>query len=405
MRKQTFKKIALAFGAIFAMTIAGCSENNSSDEMTAEYLPAQLQEGDDWCFVGTEGKVFAKDQFEFEPSAVINGVFSAVDSTGISLYKFDKNGSSPIANCSHLYTVGYANEGLIPITRPQSRIEVVDINGKTKFALDPVDSCEIIYSNLAFHDGMLEVQDANSKCGYFNSKGECTIKPQYDYASDFSDGLAYVGNIVNDKYAIKVIDINGNVKFDVKDGYLPILNFRSGKLFVRGESDEIAWYDAKGEFNKCPDAVHNVMQWNDKAYVYVSGNGCGVMDYEGNNIVPDCYMAIQILPDGKFLCSNNQTCTIFSAGGKEETVIDGFHGMVAYLAPVGYFGYYDDVQLLDSKGKSRDDKVFYSFGFRSSVSEYLVNDKPGAMPTNVGGELYFDDEDMDDDSISAEVAE
>lgn len=51
----------------------------------------------------------------------------------------------------------------------------------------------------------------DGKYGFINLKGQEVIKPQYDYAEDFSDGLAKVCNNIdkNDNQKCRYIDING----------------------------------------------------------------------------------------------------------------------------------------------------------------------------------------------------
>ena len=61
----------------------------------------------------------------------------------------------------------------------------IDTLGNIAFKFD---NCNAISS---FHNGLARVQ-IGEKWGYINTKGEFTIKPQYDYAIDFSDGFALV---------------------------------------------------------------------------------------------------------------------------------------------------------------------------------------------------------------------
>jgi len=51
--------------------------------------------------------------------------------------------------------------------------------------------------------------EENGKYGYINAMGQVVIKPHYDFASDFSEGLAYVGKSGNVSY----IDCNDNIQF------------------------------------------------------------------------------------------------------------------------------------------------------------------------------------------------
>ena len=94
------------------------------------------------------------------------------------------------------------------------------------------------------------------KWGFINEKGEVTIEPQYKYANDFSNGLAYVGDNSSSYY----IDYNGNI----------MLN-----------SDNFQGYRFEENFEKDGTAVIYGMTENDAVRMHYSG----VIDKEGNLLI------------------------------------------------------------------------------------------------------------------------
>jgi Copper amine oxidase N-terminal domain./KWG Leptospira. len=69
--------------------------------------------------------------------------------------------------------------------------------------------------------------EENEKYGYINKNGQVVIKPQYDFASNFSEGLA----CVEKDGILSYIDCNGNVQFNVKcDG---VGDFCQGRTWLR----------------------------------------------------------------------------------------------------------------------------------------------------------------------------
>jgi hypothetical protein len=45
---------------------------------------------------------------------------------------------------------------------------------------------------LLFKEGLAAVEDTNGKWGFINTNGEFVVKPVYDYAESFQNGLAVV---------------------------------------------------------------------------------------------------------------------------------------------------------------------------------------------------------------------
>ena len=45
-----------------------------------------------------------------------------------------------------------------------------------------------------FRDGLALAYTGNQKYGYVNTRGEWVIAPEYDFACDFSEGMALVGD-------------------------------------------------------------------------------------------------------------------------------------------------------------------------------------------------------------------
>jgi len=73
-----------------------------------------------------------------------------------------------------------------------------------------------------FSEGLARVK-LNDKYGYINEKGEVIIPPQFDIAYDFHNGLARVAKYINNEEKFGYIDKSGkivvNLAYDVADDF------------------------------------------------------------------------------------------------------------------------------------------------------------------------------------------
>ena len=118
-----------------------------------------------------------------------------------------------------------SSEGLIPYWNSQedgnTYLGYLDKKGNIAIQPKPCKGKdEIIWYNPSFINGLAVAYDSVSgKYGFINKKGEFAIKPTFDYADAFSEGLAPV--LVNKKYGY--IDKNGkfiiNLQFDYAERF------------------------------------------------------------------------------------------------------------------------------------------------------------------------------------------
>jgi hypothetical protein len=151
---------------------------------------------------------------------------------GIEYFQIEKNGKTgfrdldgniviePIYDMAEMFSEGY------------SAVTVGEKHGfideKGKYAL-PLQSYKFLGS---LHNGLADFR-INDKVGFINIKGEIIIKPQFDWADEFSEGLCVVrndnGKIGSGKNGY--IDTNGNVVIDYKFEYAG--KFENGRAHVQ----------------------------------------------------------------------------------------------------------------------------------------------------------------------------
>lgn len=64
-----------------------------------------------------------------------------------------------------------------------------------------------------FRDGLALAYTENQKYGYVNTRGEWVIAPEYDFACDFSEGMALVGMATGRDESLTRLSTEGAERF------------------------------------------------------------------------------------------------------------------------------------------------------------------------------------------------
>jgi hypothetical protein len=89
---------------------------------------------------------------------------------------------------------------------------------------------------IKFSTGLAPAADKNKKAGYINKRGEWIIKPQYDYANSFYNGIAYVRGEIDGKQKAGYIKPDGS--YFIKQKYSLIYYFPIDDICVFVADDD-----------------------------------------------------------------------------------------------------------------------------------------------------------------------
>lgn len=92
--------------------------------------------------------------------------------------------------------------------------------------------------------------ESSYKYGYINNEGYLSIKPQYAYAKEFSEGLAFVKNDTYSEIWI-CIDTEGNYIFEVNAKY--VYSFQDSIALLINEIKMITYVNHSGNIFTSPD--------------------------------------------------------------------------------------------------------------------------------------------------------
>lgn len=374
-----FNSIYLLLALAATTTLSGCFSSTKSNNILdmSELIPARESSKDDWGFYSPDGEFFLADEYENRPSSVINGYFSVEEGkSGYTLYKFDKK--KPTAVLEELYAVGYVSDDLIPIVRKGERITVVNTSGETQFTLDPVNGKEITFAAPGFVEGRLRIHDENNNYGFVDTDGSYVIKPKYNTANEFAEGLAVVSERdEDDNLQFSVINDAGAIVFKIKQQPYTY-NFEDGMLIVQDDNGRLIFIDNSGnQVLKCPSKCKEINDYNKKFIVYRTDNyKYGVINFEGENIIRAKYDAIALYGDNRFICKteDGDDCEIVVLDEAAEELFDiDDYTIVIWAGRYGLIGSdKNGLEFLDNEGKPLKNAQFEEVGpgFNASYAIY-----------------------------------
>lgn len=210
MKNMFFARILCA---AFFMTLLGGSAIAQKQDNNLFLIVND--EGTLYGYINNKGKVVIKPQFSGASSEFSENMAIIVDTS--SLYGFI-NQTGKVVIPAKYDDVTKFSEG-VAIVKKDGKWIIIDKTGKT------IAKCEELLNDYGhiniheFHDGMA-LFSADDKYGYINKQGKIAIRPSFDYADNFSNGLA-ITRVETDKddstiYRIGYIDKSGSYVWSVR---------------------------------------------------------------------------------------------------------------------------------------------------------------------------------------------
>lgn len=317
--KPTFLKIVIAFFIGIAITSCGRDSHPAVTPADSAYAFAVKATPDGlWGLADANGNLIVDYRFESVPTAVIDDVFSAHSDSGIVVYRLPE----ATAIFSELRAAGCPADGIMPICRPESPIEVADTDGNILFELSDIDGHNFTACYAYFTDGVLIARDfTTNRWGAISSNGYLIIEPIYDYITPFSRNRALAlrhddeGNPL-----LCVIDSSGS-EIEAIRGDFDILSnrFAFGLCVVADNTSGIkSLIDRRGNLTPLPIQNIRVEAIVDDGIAYSdSTHHSGILDFNGKHVTPAPYFSVSSLPGVKHICALRADSTdILSADGK-----------------------------------------------------------------------------------------
>ena len=355
------------------LILASCHNEESLPFITQ--ISFKSSSSDKYGMMNLDGSILFEDEFENKPSVAVNGVFS-IDRDGKREYYLASSRPKQI-NSETYIDGGYYTEGVIPVVKPESSISYINKEGKEVWSLSSVDNDRVTAVLSYFSDGLSFFQTAKEKFGYVNSKGEVVIKPIYDMATPFREGVAVVGKKHNNIMKFCLIDVKGKEIAQIKTDH-NIDNIKNG-MFVDG----MLIVDNK-ILNKKGEVVFKVPSKWETASCFCNGyvvinhdDRYGIIDSKGDLVVRPKFNSGIILSNdfwiGSNSNSNNFSLDFMSYSGDKNGELDNVENVTVVQPDRIIVQEGSDYYFVDQTGKNLNNN-YYSFidlpYYYSSLNNY-----------------------------------
>lgn len=284
---------------VLILGLTACSRNQQG----VSHIPCRVTDGDHWSFVDRNGNITFADLLPAEPGEVRDGVFSISEynaSDTYALYEYDD--THPRLLIGGLQYVGSPRNGILPVCRQNRHIEVINTKGKTLFPLEQINGQRATSCAPNFVHGFLIVatEDADGQAYHavINAKGDVIIPPIVHDVNICGEDVIMVHQEQPEQYTL--YNAKGKV---INTANIPHNSLYSdGKHIIALLNGVFYIYDMKGNFLfQCPDYVNNIFTIEDDRLTYGVADEEGLMDFDGNVIIPARYEYIHPLSNGNYL--------------------------------------------------------------------------------------------------------
>ena len=365
------KNVYIFLSVFMALCVASCS---TSDQPKPSHIAVKCEKDGRWSMINQNGEFLFQDEFENQPTSVVNGVFVVKEGETHSIYEADEK---PKVIAEGFQEVGMLNENLMPTVKDAERISIINKKGEQVFVLNPTNGKEIVACDFKFSDGLLPVKDEDGKWGYVNKKGEMVITPKYDSYTPFSDGLALVSKSEKDgNSSVLVIDKNAEVKMELKLKKFELQSpFKNGLAVVEDkDKDRIGFINLNGEFKKVPKKVRRINDYDNNVFTYTDENGkWGVMGLDENNTeyIRAKYSNIQLISSDKFLVKDDKEYVILNKEGNKILDFGDDYEQVDLFGSNFIVKEGNIYMILDAENKPVNKNEYYKFNDKATKFEVV----------------------------------
>ncbi len=266
-----------------------------------EALPFS-NDGKSWGLVKTDGTVLQPaGSFGQRPSAVVGGMFSLADDEG-HRYLYDISRPTQPVSRKSFARIGHFFEEVAPAQeKTDSPILLIDKRGNEVMSTAQYPQYDIALMH-NFSEGRALFATADGKYGYLDTHGAIAVPPIYDRAYDFHEGRALVGNTDNKGQAgYLLIDREGKVQCCIRLSQVLLdTRFSDGRLLYKElHSGHLGYLDKQGDVTVyLPDDIRQASRYAWETATVQTDNGYGLVDINGNLLIPAAYEAIHMAGKG-----------------------------------------------------------------------------------------------------------
>ncbi len=278
----------------FTVLLVACSKDEGRG---IEFVPFQETDGGQWGMISPSGEVLFTEEFKNAPTLAKEGRFMVKNEEGLWEI-FSSEAKPKKIGKEYAYATAF-NNGRALVSERNNCVKIIDLDGKEIKKLEKLGN-KIVDAVKAFSEGYAVYQTGDFY-GVIDENGNEIIKPDYLLLYSCSDGK-FIG--INKKYdnefnkregkkkiVYDVIDTNGKILFSINpDKYSNTgTRFIDGLLTVAVEKDGKECWGLINDKNevviKPSEKIKGISDIKGDKFVYTNGEGYGVMNTNGENII------------------------------------------------------------------------------------------------------------------------
>ena len=290
------KKIILGFYIVLIGLMSSCNRQSTDCPYSIDFLPCENEENDKDEMLDRNGRLFSISQEDaWKLTPVING-YSLIDDI---VYKVGQSLADTTAIAHDVEFCGIMSEGLLPISKYDDYIRVIDEKGNEVFTLKEFEGKEVLVC-YAYSDSKIRVVLEDGSIVYLDKTGKMLFGSRFSWGTDFQLGHAVVQNLKQNSDLYSFVDENASsiFTFESEDKDYITVSYDMELLSAR-ENDKMIIYDFEGKrVLQCPSKVEGIYSFCQDGFIYYNEDGdFGLMSYEGEQLIRAKYE--QLVSNGR----------------------------------------------------------------------------------------------------------
>ena len=382
MLMKNYFKQGLGFIA-FALLLIACSGNPDKGRVECKYLPVQIESGDNWSIIDSNGKIVVKEEYapEDEISFITpDGVYwvKSDDDNKYRLYSIESP-KKPISEGEYVYASTFIN-GVSFVADGLHPIQIIDTKGNVKETLSK--EIRVIHIDRRNFSNRVIYIDKAKNFGLLDLDGDIVVKAQYSKIYSFSNGVALVEKEQEDnKLYIVGSDGKETGVIDLKKYKIIDYKFSEGKLPVIeiGNDDRLLYLDKTGDIAlEMPSKIranceasfldgYAVISSEDVDGIHIYDDGriafagkYGVINEKGETIIRvGKYDRIVNIGNGRFIVGKNDKYSVVDS--QDNAIANDYKGALILSFDGNFVMWEDSYLIVDSEGKEIKNSEFEKF--------------------------------------------
>lgn len=318
------KYVYLLTSFVLMGLMTSCNRQSADCQYSISFLTCYNEEKGKEAMLDRNGQAFSISQEDiWDVTSVING-YCLIDE---KLYKVGEEITDTTAIAQDVESCGVMSEGLIPISKWDDYITIIDEHGSVVSTLKEFEGKEVLCC-YSYSGSKLRVMLEDRSFVYVDKTGNMLFGNRFAWGTDFRNGYAVVQNLEQNSDLYSFVDDTATPVFTFECEDKDYINISYDlELLSAKEHDKIIIYDFNGKrVLQCPSKVDGIYKFCQDGFIYYNEDEeFGLMSYDGEQLIRAKYE--QLVSNGSnylaLIDDNDEAVKLIDA---EDNVIKEFDG-------------------------------------------------------------------------------